>query len=217
MDMQHSAHHHAHQHDKHAGRSPEMFRHRFWLALVLTIPILYFDSHLQGWFGYGALTFPGVGWLQPILSIILYGYGGWPFLVGAVRELRERQPGMMTLIALAISVAFIYSLVVTFGVIEGMALYWELATLILIMVLGHWIEMASVQGASKALEHLASLIPSTAHRRPGHAKPDPTPRRRGAGLQKPFPELSGSRCRLAHVYRGGSRHTHLPGLAPPRL
>lgn len=164
MDMQHSAHHHAHQHDKHAGHSPEMFRNRFWLSLVLTIPILYFDSHIQGWFGYSALTFPGVGWLQPILSIILYGYGGWPFLVGAVRELRERQPGMMTLIALAISVAFIYSLVVTFGVIEGMALYWELATLILIMVLGHWIEMASVQGASKALEHLASLVPATAHK-----------------------------------------------------
>jgi Cu2+-exporting ATPase len=167
-DTQHAAHHrpeHRHgKHDKHAGHSPEMFRRRFWLALVLTVPILYFDQHLQEWFGYSAPTFPGGAWLQPMLSLLLYGYGGWPFLVGARRELRARQPGMMTLIALAISVALGYSLVVTLGLIEGMALYWELATLILIMVLGHWIEMASVQGASRALEHLVSLLPAVAHK-----------------------------------------------------
>lgn len=167
--------HHAHGghkghegHDKHAGHSAHMFRNRFWLSLALTLPILYFDMHFQEWFGYTAVQFPGVGWVQPVLSVILYFYGGWPFLEGALRELRARQPGMMTLIALAISVAFFYSLVVTFGVIEGMPLYWELATLILIMVLGHWIEMASVEGASRALEHLASLVPVSAHKLVGN-------------------------------------------------
>ena len=161
---EHSAHGEHGGHDKHEGHSPEMFRDRFWLSLVLTIPILYFDMHFQDWFGYTAAQFPGVNWVQPVLAAILFFYGGWPFLEGAGRELRARQPGMMALIALAISVAFLYSIVVAFGVIEGMPLYWELATLILIMVLGHWIEMASVQGASRALENLAALVPSTAHK-----------------------------------------------------
>ncbi len=155
-------------HDKHAGHSPEMFRNRFWLSLALTLPILYFDMHFQEWFNYSAVQFPGVGWVQPILGAALFFYGGWPFLQGAGHELKARQPGMMALIALAISVAFVYSIVVTFGVIEGMPLYWELATLILIMVLGHWIEMASVQGASRALENLAALVPSTAHKLVGN-------------------------------------------------
>jgi P-type Cu2+ transporter len=113
-----------------------------------------------------------VAWVQPVLSIILYFYGGWPFVEGAWRELKVRMPGMMTLIALAISVAFIYSLTVTFGFIEGMPLYWELATLILIMLLGHWIEMASIQGASKALQHLAELVPATAHKLVGNRTED---------------------------------------------
>ena len=168
--------HHAHaghaEHDKHAGHSPEMFKSRFWLSFVLTLPILYFDAHLQEWFGYQAVQFPGVAWVQPVLSIILYFYGGWPFVAGAMRELRARQPGMMTLIALAISVAFAYSLAVSAGLLEGMPLYWELATLILIMLLGHWIEMASVQGASRALEHLAELVPSTAHKLVGNRTED---------------------------------------------
>lgn len=151
-------------HDKHAGHSPEMFRDRFWLSLVLTVPILYFDMHFQEWFNYTAVQFPGVNWVQPTLAAVLFFYGGWPFLQGARHELRARQPGMMALIALAISVAFVYSIVVTVGIVEGAPLYWELATLILIMVLGHWIEMASVQGASRALENLAALVPSTAHR-----------------------------------------------------
>ena len=155
-------------HDKHAGHSPEMFRDRFWLSLVLTVPILYFDPHFQEWFNYSAVQFPGVSWVQPVLAAVLFFYGGWPFLQGARHELRARQPGMMALIALAISVAFSYSIVVTFGVIEGMPLYWELATLILIMVLGHWIEMASVQGASRALENLTALVPSTAHKLVGN-------------------------------------------------
>ena len=163
---------HAHaghaEHDKHAGHSPEMFKSRFWLSVALTLPILYFDVHLQEWFGFEAIQFAGVAWVQPILSIILYFYGGWPFVDGAARELRVRQPGMMTLIALAISVAFIYSLAISAGLLEGMPLYWELATLIVIMLLGHWIEMRSVQGASKALEHLTSLVPNTAHKLVGN-------------------------------------------------
>ena len=164
----HDAHGEHGGHDKHAGHSPEMFRDRFWLSLVLTVPILYFDMHFQEWFNYSAIQFPGVSWVQPLLAAVLFFYGGWPFLEGARHELKARQPGMMALIALAISVAFTYSIVVTFGVIEGMPLYWELATLILIMVLGHWIEMASVQGASRALENLAALVPSTAHKLVGN-------------------------------------------------
>jgi P-type Cu2+ transporter len=151
-------------HDKHVGHTPEMFRDRFWLSLLLTLPILYFDMHFQEWFGYTAAQFPGADWVQPVLSIVLYVYGGGVFVQGAWGELKARQPGMMTLIGLAISVAFVYSLAVSAGFLRGIALYWELATLIVIMLLGHWIEMASVQGASRALEHLAALVPATAHR-----------------------------------------------------
>ncbi|HSF31308.1 MAG TPA: heavy metal translocating P-type ATPase [Candidatus Tectomicrobia bacterium] len=156
--------HTAHARDKHAGHTPEMFRDRFWLSLLLTLPILYFDMHFQEWFGYTAPQFPGSNWVQPALSIVLYVYGGGVFVQGAWRELKARQPGMMTLIGLAISVAFVYSLTVSAGLLRGMPLYWELATLIVVMLLGHWIEMASVQGASRALEHLAALVPATAHR-----------------------------------------------------
>jgi Cu2+-exporting ATPase len=159
--------HMAPDHDKHAGHSPDMFRRRFWLSALLTIPILYFDQHFQAWFGYQAVAFPGAGWVQPLLSAVLYLYGGGVFVQGAVRELKSRQPGMMTLIGLAISVAFVYSLAVSLVLLEGMPLYWELATLIVVMLLGHWIEMASVQGASRALEHLAALLPVEAHRMVG--------------------------------------------------
>src|SRR6266542_271869 len=159
--------HPASGHDKHAGHSPDMFRHRFWLSVLLTLPILYFDQHFQVWFGYQAVAFPGAGWVQPLLSVALYLYGGGVFVQGAIRELKLRQPGMMTLIGLAISVAFVYSLAISLALLEGMPLYWELATLIVVMLLGHWIEMALVQGASRALEHLAALLPMEAHRLAG--------------------------------------------------
>jgi Cu2+-exporting ATPase len=149
-------------HDKHAGHSPEMFKQRFWVCLVLTLPVLYFDPHFQEWLGYQAIAFPGSSWISPILGIILYIYGGGVFLRGAWAELHS-QIGMMTLIALAITVAFVYSLAVSLG-LDGMPFYWELATLIVIMLLGHWIEMASVQGASQALDELSTLVPSEAHR-----------------------------------------------------
>lgn len=150
-------------HDKHAGHTPEMFRDRFFVSLLLTLPILYFSEQLQDWFGYRAAQFPGSAWVNPVLGTILYFYGGLVFLKGALRELRARTPGMMTLIALGITVAYGYSLAVSLG-LPGMPFYWELATLIDVMLLGHWLEMASVQAASRALEELSKLMPTTAHR-----------------------------------------------------
>lgn len=165
----HDAMHHSHHdhgkhegHDKHAGHSPEIFQRRFFICLALTLPVLYFAPSFQQWFGYQAIQFPGSGLVSPLLSIVIYCYGGWVFLRGAWHELQGKI-GMMTLVALAITVAFAYSLAVTFG-LEGEPFYWELATLVDVMLLGHWIEMASVQGASRALEHLANLVPAIAHR-----------------------------------------------------
>ena len=149
-------------HDKHAGHSPGMFKQRFFVSLLLTLPILYFSTQLQTWLGYQAASFPGSNWINPVLGIVLYFYGGWPFLKGAWHEFHSRI-AMMTLIALAITVAFIYSLAVSLG-LDGKPFYWELATLIDIMLLGHWIEMASVKGASQALEELSTLVPNQAHR-----------------------------------------------------
>lgn len=150
-------------HDKHAGHTPEMFRDRFFVSLLLTLPILYFSEQLQDWFGYRAAQFPGSAWVNPVLGTILYFYGGLVFLKGALRELRARTPGMMTLIALGITAAYGYSLAVSLG-LPGKPFYWELATLIDVMLLGHWLEMASVQAASRALEELSKLMPTTAHR-----------------------------------------------------
>jgi len=160
---EHAGHGHGHgAHDKHAGHSPEMFRDRFWVALILTVPILYFSEQMQLWLGYQAVSFPGVELVNPVLGTVLFLYGGLVFLQGARHEILARQPGMMTLISLAITVAYVYSMAVTLG-LPGMPFFWELATLITIMLLGHWLEMASVEGASKALQHLASLVPNTAH------------------------------------------------------
>ena len=149
-------------HDKHAGHSPELFKRRFFICLVLTLPVLYFAPMLQTWFNYKAIQFSGVEWVIPIFSTIIYFYGGWVFLKGAWFELQSKI-GMMTLVALAITVAFVYSVAVTFG-LKGDSFYWELATLVDIMLLGHWMEMASVLGASNALGELAKLVPSVAHK-----------------------------------------------------
>ncbi|PSM49440.1 copper-translocating P-type ATPase [Chroococcidiopsis sp. CCALA 051] len=162
--------HHGHAghsgHGGHAGHhDPAIFKRRFFICLALTIPILYFSTQLQEWLGYEAIAFPGSNWISPILGIIIYFYGGWVFLRGAWSELHGKI-GMMTLIALAITVAFVYSIAVSFG-LPGMPFYWELATLVDIMLLGHWIEMASVAGASRALENLAELVPTQAHRLQG--------------------------------------------------
>ena len=164
QEHDHAHHDHAdHDHSDHDHHSPAAFRDRFWISLALTLPILYLSEEIQRWFGFEAVTFPGDSWVAPVLGTILFFYGGWPFLQGFVHEMRARQPAMMTLISMAIVVAFGYSVAVTFGA-PGTELYWELSTLIVIMLLGHWVEMASVEGASQALEHLAELVPNTARR-----------------------------------------------------
>ncbi|WAP68404.1 heavy metal translocating P-type ATPase [Jiella pelagia] len=151
-------------HDKHAGHSPAMFRDRFWLSLALTVPVVIWSVHIQELLGYRAPTFPGSDWIGPVLSTVVFLYGGLVFLQGALRELRSRLPGMMTLISLAITVAFLFSWVVQLGLIEADALWWELATLVTIMLLGHWIEMRSINQAEGALKELAKLLPDTATR-----------------------------------------------------
>jgi Cu2+-exporting ATPase len=150
-------------HDKHAGHSVEMFRVRFWACLGLTIPALVWEPMLQHWAGYRAPVFPGSDLIPAIFGTLVFFYGGWVFLQGAARELAGRQPGMMTLVALAISVAFVYSAAVSLG-FAGHALWWELATLVTIMLLGHWIEMRAVFRAQGALRELAKLLPDTAVR-----------------------------------------------------
>ena len=159
-----AASHDAHAgHDKHAGHSVAMFRDKFWLSLALTVPILIWGHMLPRALGYTPPTFPGAHWIPPVLGTAVFAYGGWPFVQGAVHEIRDRLPGMMTLIALAISVAFVFSLAVTLG-FPGMPLWEELATLVAIMLLGHWMEMRSITQAQGALGELAKLLPTTAVR-----------------------------------------------------
>jgi Cu2+-exporting ATPase len=150
-------------HDKHAGHSVAMFRDKFWLSLLLTIPTLVWGHMLQRAFGYHPPMFPGSQWIAAAFGTAVFVYGGWPFLQGAWREIQDRLPGMMTLIALAISVAFAFSAAVTLGY-PGMPLWEELATLVTIMLLGHWLEMRSISQAQGALGELAKLLPNTATR-----------------------------------------------------
>ena len=139
------------------------FRKRFWIALVLTLPILILSPLLQELVGLReAIRFPGDLYALFGLSTAVFFYGGWPFLKGLFEELKSGQPGMMTLVAVAITTAYGYSSAVVFGLI-GKVFFWELATLVDVMLLGHWIEMKSVMGASKALEELARLMPSDAN------------------------------------------------------
>jgi Cu2+-exporting ATPase len=161
--QRHDAHAEHAGHDKHAGHSVAMFRDKFWVSLVLTLPTLVWGHMLQRAFDYTAPHFPGSHWIPPVFGTAVFAYGGWPFLQGAVRELRARLPGMMTLIALAISVAFVFSAAVTLGY-AGMPLWEELSTLVTIMLLGHWIEMRSISQAQGALQELAKLLPNTATR-----------------------------------------------------
>jgi Cu2+-exporting ATPase len=140
-----------------------MFRDKFWITLLLTIPTLVWGHMLQDAFGYTAPHFALAHWIAPLFGTAVFVYGGWPFLQGAVRELRDRLPGMMTLISLAISVAFVFSAAVTLGY-PGMPLWEELSTLVTIMLLGHWIEMRSISQAQGALKELAKLLPNTATR-----------------------------------------------------
>ena len=147
---------------EHAGHSVADFRRRFWVSLALTLPVVFLAEAIQGFLGV-SWRFSGDHWVQLALATAVYFYGGWPFLTGIAGELRARLPGMMTLVALAISVAYIYSAAVALG-FPGMVFFWETATLIDIILLGHWIEMRSVLGASRALEQLVRLLPAEAHR-----------------------------------------------------
>ncbi len=148
-------------HDHHAMMVAD-YRRRFWVSLAVTLPILALSPLIQQALGLAdALAFPGSRWVLLLLASFVYGYGGWPFLTGLVRELRERNPGMMTLVGMAISVAYFYSTAVVFGV-SGKLFFWETVTLIDLMLVGHWVEMRSVMGAGQALEALVKLMPAEA-------------------------------------------------------
>ena len=150
-------------HDRHAGHSVAMFRDKFWLSFALTIPVVFWSQDVQHWFGYRAPSFPGSKFIPAVLGTVVFLYGGLVFLRGARGELADRKPGMMTLISLAIVVAFGTSLAATFGLFE-IEVWWELASLITIMILGHWLEMKAISQAHGALNALAALLPDTAER-----------------------------------------------------
>jgi P-type Cu2+ transporter len=170
----HSPHEHEehkdHKHDNHGNHShhdhhKQMvndFKWRFWWVLGLTVPILALSPMIQDFLNV-SWQFTGDIWILAAISSVVFFFGGWPFLTGLIDEIKQKQPGMMTLIALAISVAYVYSSAVVLG-FEGHLLYWELSTLVTIMLLGHWVEMRSVMSASAALEKLAELLPGNAYR-----------------------------------------------------
>lgn len=157
----HHAHMEKHNHQEHHAMMIEDFKKRFWISLILTIPILVFSPMIQMFFNANFLL-PFNQYFLLVLSSIVFFYGGWPFFKGLYSELRNKNPGMMTLIGLAITVSYFYSVAVVFG-IRGHEFFWELVTLIDIMLLGHWFEMRSILGASRALELLVQLLPQNAH------------------------------------------------------
>ncbi len=161
MNADHSGHAAHSSHDKHAGHHTHDFLKRFWICTAVTIPVLLLSPMIQQWLGID-IGFPGDQYVLLGLSAFIYFYGGMPFLKGMVREIRDKAIGMMTLVALAITVAFVYSVAVVLG-LPGMDFFWELATLIDIMLLGHWLEMRSEMAASKALQSLVALLPATVH------------------------------------------------------
>src|SRR5467141_12513 len=150
-------------HDRHAGHSVAMFRDKFWLSFALTIPVVFWSTDVQHWLGYAAPSFPGSKFIPAILGTVVFVYGGLVFIRGAWGELADHKPGMMTLISLAIIVAFGTSLAATFGLFK-IDVWWEVASLITIMVLGHWLEMRAISQARGALTALAALHPDTAER-----------------------------------------------------
>ena len=150
-------------HDLHAGHSVAMFRDKFWLSFALTIPVVFWSSDVQHWLGYSAPSFPGSNLIPPVLGTVIFFYGGLVFIRGARNELADRKPGMMTLISLGITVAFFTSLAGTFGLLK-IEVWWEVATLITIMLLGHWLQMRAISQAQGALNALAALLPDTAER-----------------------------------------------------
>jgi Cu2+-exporting ATPase len=221
-------------HDRHAGHSVAMFRDKFWLSFALTIPVVFWSSDVQHWLGYTAPSFPGSKFIPALLGTVVFVYGGLVFIRGAGSELADHKPGMMTLISLAIIVAFGTSLAATFGLFES-DVWWELASLITIMVLGHWLEMRAISQARGALNALAALLPDTAERvrgaetqavplsdlrigdivlvRPGARVPADGTVVEGAadvdesmitGESKPLPKVAGSKVIAGTVVSGGS-------------
>ena len=175
------------------------FQRRFWVSLALTLPVLATSEMVQHLFGVrGALAFPGDRYVEFAFASAVYLYGGRPFLTGLVAELRQKLPGMMTLVALAITVAYAYSALVVLG-LSGNVFFWETATLIDIMLLGHWIEMRSVLGASRALEQLVRLLPAEAHRQRADGGVDDVPleavRPGDRLLVKPGEKIGRASCR----------------------
>ena len=157
--------HAVHQHGQHAGHSTAMFKNKFWLSLVLSIPVVYFSPMFSHLLGYSIPQFPGSAWIPPVLGSVIFFYGGFPFLKGGWTELRSRQPGMMLLISMAITVAFVASWITTLGIGSfNLDFWWELALLVVIMLLGHWIEMRALGSARGALDALAALLPDEAER-----------------------------------------------------
>ncbi|WP_370325140.1 heavy metal translocating P-type ATPase [Euzebya sp.] len=145
------------------GDHAAMFRDRFWVSLVLSVPVIAYSETIQGWFSYSAPEVPGHEWIAPVLGAVIFVYGGWPFLAGAVQEARDRQPGMMLLIGMAITVAFVASAATSVGAFD-LEFWWELALLIDVMLLGHWMEMRAIGQARGALQALAELLPDDAER-----------------------------------------------------
>jgi P-type Cu2+ transporter len=221
-------------HDRHAGHSVAMFRDKFWLSFALTIPVVFWSTDVQHWLGYAAPSFPGSKFIPATLGTVVFVYGGLVFIRGAGSELADHKPGMMTLISLAIIVAFGTSLAATFGLFE-IDVWWELASLITIMVLGHWLEMRAISQARGALNALAALLPDTAERvtgaetqsvplselrigdivlvRPGARVPAEGTVVEGAadvdesmitGESKPLPKVAGSKVIAGTVVSGGS-------------
>ncbi|MBV6464377.1 MAG: Copper-exporting P-type ATPase B [Chlorobi bacterium] len=152
------SHHSENGYNKHEGHHTSDFMKRFWISLILTIPILLLSEMIQLWIGFH-ISFSGDKYVLLTLGTAIYIYGGMPFLRGMIGEIKAKAIGMMTLVAIAISVAYIYSVAVVFG-LQGMDFFWELATLIVIMLLGHWLEMRSQMAASKALQSLVALLPN---------------------------------------------------------
>ena len=150
-------------HDRHAGHTRHMFRDRFWVSLALSAPVVLYSEMVQMWLGFSMPRFPGSGWVAPVLGTFIFVWGGWPFLKGGFEEAREWRPGMMLLISMAITVAFVASAATTLGLF-ALDFWWELALLVTIMLLGHWMEMRAVGQASGALEALATLLPDEAER-----------------------------------------------------
>lgn len=166
---QHSHDRHEQEFNKHAGHTVNIFKKRFWVSLVLTFPVVAYSGILKTLFGITTPGFAGSEYIPAVLSSVIFWYGGWIFITSAVRELKARMPGMMTLIGLAIVTAYTYSVAVTFA--GGENLFWELSTLITIMLLGHWIEMRAVQSAQGALKELSKLLPDTAELAGGRIVP----------------------------------------------